>query len=142
MPTWLALPYTYHQMIAKKTTLDTRDVGLDALLDLDGYIIDQDGGYWVKIEVAMQEPTTVRPHGIKYSLSLHEPYGNRIMGYDNAHAVKDPKKGKYSGRRVEYDHLHRHALDKGVPYEFVDAYQLLKDFFADVDRALEAHRKG
>ena len=42
LPTWLAPLYTYHQMITKKTTLDTRDVGLDALLDLDGYIIDQD----------------------------------------------------------------------------------------------------
>lgn len=63
------------------------------------------------------------------------------MGYDNAHAVKNPKTGK-SGWRVAYDHKHRHARDKGVPYEFVDAYQLLKDFFADVDRALEAHRKG
>ena len=81
-------------------------------------------------------------NGIKYGLSLHEPYGKRIMGYDNAHAVKHPKKGKYSGWRVEYDHKHRHVRDKGVPYEFVDAYQLLKDFFAEVDRVLEAHRKG
>jgi len=129
-------------MITKQTSPGHRDIGLDALLDLDGYIIDQDGGYWVKIEAALQEPTPARPHGVKYSLSLHEPYGKRIMGYDNAHAVKRPKKGKYSGWRVEYDHKHRHARDKGVPYEFVDAYQLLKDFFADVDRALEAHRKG
>lgn len=62
-------------MIIKKTTPDARDTGLDALLDLDGYIIDQDGGYWVKIEAAVQESTVGRPHGIKYSLSLHEPYG-------------------------------------------------------------------
>ena len=129
-------------MIIKKTTSAARDTGLDALLDLDGYIIDQDGGYWVKIESAVQEATAGRPHGIKYSLSLHEPYGKRIMGYDNAHAVKSPKKGKYAGWRVEYDHKHRHARDQRVPYEFVDAYQLLKDFFADVDRTLAAHRKG
>lgn len=64
------------------------------------------------------------------------------MGYDNAHAVKYPKQGKYTGWRVEYDHKHRHVRDKGVPYDFVDAYQLLKDFFTEVDRALEAHRKG
>lgn len=64
------------------------------------------------------------------------------MGYDNAHAVKSPKRGKYSGQRIEYDHKHRHACDKGVPYDFVDANQLLKDFFADVDKALEAHREG
>jgi len=56
-----------------KTAPGARDTGLDTLLDLDGYIIDQDGGYWVKIEAAMQEPAIGRPHGIKYSLSLHEP---------------------------------------------------------------------
>lgn len=129
-------------MIPKNTTPDARDTGLDTLLDLDGNIIDQGCGYWAKIEVTLQAPTTGRPHGIKYSLSLHEPYGKRIMGYDNAHAVKYPKKGKYTGWRVEYDHKHRHMRDKGVPYDFVDAYQLLKDFFTEVDRALEAHRKG
>lgn len=29
-----------------------------------------------------------------------------------------------------------YASDKGVPYEFKDAQQLLEDFFADVDRVL------
>lgn len=29
-----------------------------------------------------------------------------------------------------------HASDKGVPYEFKDAQQLLEDFFADVDCVL------
>jgi hypothetical protein len=41
-------------MITKQTNPDIRDTGLDALLDLDGYIIDQDGGYWVKIEASVQ----------------------------------------------------------------------------------------
>mgnify|MGYP001766970740 CR=1 FL=1 len=26
------------------------DTGLDTLLDLDGYTIDQEGGYWIKVE--------------------------------------------------------------------------------------------
>jgi hypothetical protein len=30
-----------------------RDTGLDTLLDLDGTIIDQGGGYWVKIEARL-----------------------------------------------------------------------------------------
>ena len=98
---------------------------MDSLLDLDGYIIDQGNGYWVKIEAAVQEP-----------------YGSRIIGYDNAHAVKSPKSGMYAGWLAACDHKQRHARDKVVPYNFVDAYQLLKDFFADVDRALEARRKG
>jgi hypothetical protein len=67
---------------------------------------------------------------------LHEPYGKRILGYDNAHAVKPPKKFKYPGQRLTYDHKHRHVSDKGVPYEFQDTQQLLIDFFNEVDRVL------
>ena len=26
------------------------DTGLESLLDLNGYTIDQEGGYWVKVE--------------------------------------------------------------------------------------------
>jgi len=37
---------------------------------------------------------------------------------------------------MAYDHKHRHASDKGVPYEFKDAQQLMSDFFTDVDRIL------
>ena len=81
------------------------------------------------------------PHGIRYSLTLHEPYGKRILGYDNAHAVKPPKKFKYAGRRLAYDHQHRHASDQGVPYEFQDAHQLLADFFVEVDRVLLERRQ-
>ena len=76
------------------------------------------------------------PHGIRYSLTLHDPYGKPILGYDNAHLVKPPKKFKYAGRIMAYDHKHRHASDEGVPYEFKDAQQLINDFFADVDRIL------
>ena len=82
------------------------------------------------------------PHGIRYSLTLHEPYGKRILGYDNAHAVKRPKKFKYAGARLSYDHKHRHVSYHGVPYEFRDAYQLLADFFAEVDRVLKEIKKS
>jgi len=82
------------------------------------------------------------PHGIRYTLTLHEPYGKRILGYDNAHAVKLPKKFKYAGRRLPFDHKHRHVSDKDVPYGFGSAYQLLEDFFKDVDRVLQEVRKS
>jgi len=62
------------------------------------------------------------------------------MGFDNAHAIKSTGKNKYTGRRVEYDHIHKSIKDKGVPYEFVSAYQLLEDFFNEVDRVLKLHR--
>ncbi len=77
------------------------------------------------------------PHGIRYALTLHEPYGRRILGYDNAHTVKQPKKFKYAGQRLAYDHKHRHVSDQGVPYAFVSANQLLSDFFTEVDAVLK-----
>jgi len=112
------------------------DSGIRNLLDLAGSIVDQGNGYWIKIEAWTVPPSNDVPHGIRYSLTLHEPYGKRILGYDNAHAVKPPKKFKYAGQRLTYDHKHRHVSDKGVPYLFVDAYQLLNDFFTEVDHVL------
>ena len=115
---------------------DEKDKGLETLLDLNGVVIDQEKGYWVKFEVSKTDVTKDRPHGLSYSLTLHEKYGKRVMGYDNAHAVKLPKKYKYSGRIIEHDHHHRYSLDSGVPYEFKDAYQLLQDFFEKVDEII------
>lgn len=107
---------------------------IDTLLDLDGIVIEQAGGYWTKFEVRrIQQAMEEIPHGIRYSLTLHNRYGARIMGFDNAHAVKTRKKGKYQGRKT-YDHYHRHSEDKGVPYTFIDANQLLKDFWLEVDK--------
>ena len=108
-----------------------------ALLDLHGSILDQGDGYWIKIEAWRIESSREVPHRIRYALTLHEPYGKRILGYDNAHAVKPPKKFKYAGRILAYDHKHRHASDHGIPYEFKDAQQLITDFFSDVDKVLQ-----
>ena len=118
-----------------------RDTAIDTLLDLHGSILDQGGGYWIKLEAWRVDVSAQIPHGIRYSLTLHEPYGKRVLGYDNAHAVKPPKKFKYAGRILAYDHKYRHASDKGVPYEFKDAQQLMIDFFADADRVLAEVRK-
>ena len=76
------------------------------------------------------------PHGIRYCLTLHDRYGTRVLGYDNAHAVKLPKKFKFAGRRLSYDHRHRTSSDKGVPYLFESPQRLLEDFFAEVDRVI------
>ncbi|MGB4336468.1 MAG: DUF6516 family protein [Chromatiaceae bacterium] len=91
----------------------------------------------MKIEARTVTPSEHVPHGIRYSLTLHEPYGKRILGYDNAHGIKPAKQGGFSGRRVlDHDHKHRDSTDEGVPYAFQDAHQLLADFFAEVDRVL------
>jgi hypothetical protein len=80
------------------------NTGLETLLDLNGYTIDQEGGYWIKVEAWGVPVTADIPHGIRYSLTLHEPYGKRILGYDNSHAIKPPKKFKFAGQRLPYDH--------------------------------------
>ena len=111
---------------------------INTLLDLDGVVIEQAGGHWTKFEVRrISQATEKIPHGIRYSLTLHDRHGERIMGFDNAHAVKTRKMAKHQGRKT-YDHRHRHSKDEGVPYEFVDAHQLLKDFWLEVDKTLSA----
>jgi hypothetical protein len=105
---------------------------LSYLLDLDGEILVQAGGYWVKIEARAREASSHVPHGISYSLTLHDRYGERVLGFDNAHA---PPKDGFSARRVEYDHWHPDGRTIEA-YEFTDAGKLLADFFAAVDRIL------
>jgi hypothetical protein len=114
-----------------------KDPGIATLLDLDDSILEQSGGFWVKIVAKQGAVTEEIPHGIRYSLTLHNSDGTRVLGFDNAHAVKPSGKFKYAGQSHPFDHQHRHAKDKGVPYEFQDAHQLLKDFFSAVDQVLE-----
>jgi hypothetical protein len=64
-----------------------------------------------------------------------------VLGYDNAHTVKLPKKFKYAGRKLPYDHKHRNVSNKGVPYEYQNAQQMLTDFFVDVDAFLSEIEK-
>ena len=91
-----------------------KDGGLRTLLDLSEQVIDQEDGYWVRIEAWEVIRSDDIPHGIRYSLTLHAPGGQRILGYDNAHAVR-VRRGRYGGRRLPFDHKHRHAADTGVP---------------------------
>jgi len=99
-------------------------------------LLEQEDGFWIKVEVRAVEESEDTPHGIRYSLTLHDRYGTRVLGYDNAHAVKLPKKFKFAGRRLAHDHQHRTSGDRGVPYYFESAQRLLEDFFAEVDRVI------
>jgi hypothetical protein len=114
-----------------------RDTGLDALLTLDGQVlvVDPEGEHWVKFVVKRVPPSAERPHGLSYSLTLHDADGNRIVGFDNAHAVRADRPSRGS-KRIEHDH--RHVEQRVRPYDYSDAGTLLADFWEAVDSVLKA----
>ena len=114
--------------------LPEKDETLETLLELDGEVFPMDNGYWTKFDAYRVTPDKHIPHGIKYSITLHDSSNKRIIGFDNAHAVK-PKKKKFGGRKVTWDH--KHQEDKTAHYEYESAGQLLEDFWAEVDKFFE-----
>ena len=109
------------------------DQGLETLLDLSGMSYRLDKGYWVKFEAWSVEPSEQIPHGIRYTLTLHDRNNARVIGFDNAHDCQPPRRKKFSGRRVVWDHYHRLEW-KAVPYEFESPVQLIEDFWAEIER--------
>ncbi len=113
-----------------------QDPGTQALLELDGQIlvIDSRGAYTVRFSVQRVECSTERPHGLNYSLTLHGPDGRRLIGFDNAHIVRQSR-GPGGKRTGPADHKHR--MGETRPYVFRDAATLLIDFWAEVDAYLK-----
>ncbi len=118
----------------------SRDTGLDYLLDLNGFEVREDNGYWYRFEARKVAVTKGRPHGICYSLTLHDNHNQRIFGMDNAHALPKLKssKKKYAARVVRYDHVHQNQNDAGEPYHFESAEKLVRDFISRVNKILNA----
>jgi hypothetical protein len=106
------------------------DPTLDTLLALDGqvFFVDDKARFWVKFEVKRVEPSEERPHGLRYSLTLHGPRSERLVGFDNAHAAR-------SSRTPARDHRHRFRTIR--PYDYVDAAELMADFWCEVDLVLK-----
>lgn len=92
--------------------------------------IGWENGWSVRFRIREVAVTDERPHGLKYSFTLHDVGGTRLLGFDNAHGV----------RHVEaYDHRHRfRKAEELLPYDFAGADTLLCDFFDAVERACEA----
>lgn len=110
------------------------DETLNTLLDLDGEIFLMEDDYWTKFEATRVKPTRHKPHGVRYSLTLHDKNNPRILGFDNAHAVK-PKKKKYQAREITWDH--KHKKEKFFPYEYEPTSQLLEDFWVEVEQIIK-----
>jgi hypothetical protein len=68
-----------------------RDPSLDALLELHGQVpvIDPEPNHWVRFIVRCIPASESKPHGLDYSLTLHGPDGDRLVGFDNAHQVRN-----------------------------------------------------
>ena len=110
---------------------------LEFLLAFDGRVHWYAEGYFTKFEVRRVRPTVERPHGVRYSLTLHGPDGKRLIGFDNAHGV--PAVGsRFNRRQAAADHWHRSGDDPGRPYPFKDAASLIEDFLNEVRRVLES----
>jgi len=76
------------------------------------------------------EPKPEIPHGIRYSLTLHDRGGNRVLGFDNAHGIRI-RKPRHGIRPVVWDHIH--VEKKLEPYDFESSRQLLVDFWQAVN---------
>ena len=115
-----------------------RDASLDALLELDGQVlvVDSAGDYWVRFTVRRVPSSPARPHGLDYSLTLHGPRGERLVGFDNAHSVRSSSGP--AGRALAARN-HRHRLRTIRPYQYRDAASLLADFWSEVDAVLREH---
>jgi hypothetical protein len=111
------------------------DPGMETLLLLDGetFVVDADGLCWVKFVVKRVNASAERPQGLSYSLTLHDEDGARLLGFDNAHPVREGA-GPGARTRIEYDH--RHAGERVRFYVYGDAATLLEDFWAEVDEIL------
>jgi hypothetical protein len=110
------------------------DPSLDTLLLLDGGTFVVEGNSRVKFEVKRVSSLPEKPHGLDYSLTLHGGDGERLLGFDNAHPIREGA-GPGTRTRIEYDHKHKR---KRVRFdEYKDAMSLLADFWKEVESILK-----
>lgn len=98
------------------------------LLDYHGRRYWLSNGWSIRFWVKRVPHSNGRPYGMKYSFTLHDVDGTRLLGIDNAHGLP---------RRTLFDHQHRfRRTEQLVPYDYQDADTLICDFFDAVERAL------
>lgn len=104
------------------------DPSLDNLLDLHGQVLVIDAsGHWVSFVVHQVPVTKQKPHGLDYTLTMHAPDGERLVGFDNAHQVE---------RARQEAHDHKHQLRTVKPYAYSDAASLVADFWLEVEAVM------
>jgi hypothetical protein len=88
----------------------------------------------VKVVAQRVPPDVDRPHGVSYTLTLHDPTGRRVFGIDNAHVVRLTR-GPAGRLSTVRDHLHRGESVR--PYAYRAADMLLDDFWREVETILK-----
>ncbi|VTU46221.1 hypothetical protein SRS16P2_00556 (plasmid) [Variovorax sp. SRS16] len=108
-----------------------RDPSLDTLLDLNGQVLVIDeAGYWVKFAVHQVPATRDKPHGLDYTLTMHGPDGERLVGFDNAHHVTAQQGRAHKAKD------HKHRLRTVKPYDYTDAATLVAAFWKEVESVM------
>lgn len=83
--------------------------------------------WYVRFRIWRVKASKARPHGIRYSFTLHDDLNERLLGFDNAHGVP---------RQVAHDHRHGFRRTEQIfGYAFLDADKLLSDFMAASEEA-------
>jgi hypothetical protein len=112
------------------------DLAVEYFLELDGtvHFVDEKCKYRVEIKAKRTDVTPERPHGLSYSLTLHNEKHERILGFDNAHPV--PANKGPSGKKHKFDD-HKHRYGRTRIYKFEDTNKLLSDFYASVEQIMK-----
>jgi hypothetical protein len=114
------------------------DHGVDNLLVLDGIrlFIGEHGEFEALFRATRVAASAGRPHGLSYSLVLLNAKGDRVIGFDNAHATNTGP-GPGGEQAAHYDH--KHVGNRIRAYRFIDSLTLIEDFWKEVDRYLRHH---
>ena len=113
-----------------------KDLAVEYFLELDGtvHFVDEECKYRVEIKAKRTHVTPERPHGLSYSLTLHNKKNERILGFDNAHPV--PANKGPSGKKHKF-HDHKHRYERTRIYKFEDTGTLISDFYASVEQVMK-----
>ena len=108
---------------------DTNDWAIEWMLSINNQRVGLESGYWWTVRAWKVEPHEGQPHGLFYSITLHDEMSCRVLGFDNAHPV-DVATGpaRKSRRPKTWDHKHMRG-NRSVPYVFISPAQLVEDFF-------------
>ena len=116
-------------------TQKTLPQSLLQLLNIADHVLDQGSGYIAALDVTEKSVSRATPHGINFELSLLSPQGTRLLVFRNARGHSIPN-GHFAVQRFDYNPPNRKIQRIATLCSYNSADNLLKDFFAAIDRVL------